>query len=90
MPTSVLRKQAQPGGRKRSARAVNGGLDGRRERQASGHGYSRAAACFTERLGILPPGGSQFGLTSCFTKSSGSMSETLLMNCSPRRGWFHS
>ena len=27
MPTSVLRKQAQPGGRKRSARAVNGGLD---------------------------------------------------------------
>ena len=44
MPTSVLRKQAQPGGRKRSARAVNGGPDGRRERQASGRGYSRAAA----------------------------------------------
>jgi len=45
MPTSVLRKQAQPGGRKRSARAVNGGLDGRRERQASGRGHPRAHGC---------------------------------------------
>ena len=53
MPTSVLRKQAQPGGRKRSARAVNGGLDGRRERQASGRGYARAAACFTENADIV-------------------------------------
>ena len=53
MPTSVLRKQAQPGGRKRSARAVNGGPDGRRERQASGQGYSRAAAYFPESSGSM-------------------------------------
>ena len=53
MPTGVLRKQAQPGGRKRTARAVNGGLDGRRERQANGRGYARAAACFTENTDIV-------------------------------------
>jgi len=52
MPMSVLRKQAQPGGRKRSARAVNDGLDGRSERQASGRGHSRAAG-FTKRPDIL-------------------------------------
>ena len=45
MPLSVLRKQAQPGGRKRCARAVNGGPDGRRERQAKGQGQLRAVAC---------------------------------------------
>ena len=32
MPTSVLRKQAQPGGRKRGARAVNGLLTTERSR----------------------------------------------------------
>ncbi len=53
MPTSVLRKQAQPGGRKRSARAANGGLDGRRERQASGRGCSRAAAGFMKSTDIV-------------------------------------
>jgi len=42
MPTSVLRKQAQPGGQKRSALAVNDGPDGRHERQASGQGHPRA------------------------------------------------
>ncbi len=46
MPASVLWKQAMPGGRKRSGQAVNDGLDGRSERQASGRGHPRAAACW--------------------------------------------
>jgi hypothetical protein len=37
----------------RSGRAVNGGQEGRRERPASGHGYSRPAD-FTERPGFVP------------------------------------
>ena len=36
---------------KRSGRAVNGGHDGRRERQARGHGHSRADG-FTEKTDI--------------------------------------
>jgi hypothetical protein len=71
VPTSVLWKQAKPGGRKRSAQAVNDGPDGRSERQASGHGHPRAAAAATVRkeptscrpfLGGPPPAGADWRL----------------------------
>ena len=62
MPMSVLRKQAQPGGRKRSARAVNDGLDGRSERQASGRGHPRAAASWLHGKTRHPVGLSLAGL----------------------------
>ena len=45
MLTSGLWTRAQPGGRKRSGQAESGGLDGRRERQASEYGYPRATDC---------------------------------------------
>jgi len=38
---------------KRSGQAVSGGLEGRRERPASGQGHSRPAG-FTESSGIVP------------------------------------
>ena len=55
---------------KRSGRAVNGGHDGRRERQARGHGHPRADG-FTEKTDICV--GFSFGGS---IKSQGFQTET--------------
>jgi hypothetical protein len=58
---SGLWTQAQPGGRKRSGQAVSGGLDGRRERPASGNRHQRVTVflppSYITGSGILPPVG---------------------------------